>query len=73
MLILKTSKQLKIQFSTSFVSFLFLAAPALISAAPAAEINGNALDTCTAEVAGGVAAAEFDFSKRTTGAELFAR
>lgn len=61
------------QFSTSFVSFLLLAAPALISAAPAAEINGNALDMRTAEVAGSAAAAEFDFSKRTAGAELFAR
>lgn len=61
------------QFSTSFISFLLLAAPALISAAPAAEINGNQLDTRTAETPGGAAAPELDFTKRAAGEELFAR
>ncbi|KAK8122773.1 hypothetical protein PG984_011443 [Apiospora sp. TS-2023a] len=59
------------QFTTQLVSLLLLAAPALVSAAPAAELNGELLATRSAEDYG-AAAAEFDFTKRAVEI-LFAR
>lgn len=63
------------QFSTQLVSLLLLAAPALISAAPApAEPGSNGSDLLAARGAAdyGAAAAEFDFTRRAVEA-LFAR
>lgn len=65
------------QFTTQLVSLLLLAAPALVSAAPAAPaaepVNGSSelLATRSAEDYG-AAAAEFDFTKRAVEV-LFAR
>ena len=59
------------QFTTQLVSLLLLAAPTLISAAPATEINGDALVARTAEEYG-ASATDYDFTRRAVEL-LFAR
>lgn len=66
-----TTTTVTMQFTTQLVSLLLLAAPTLISAAPATEINGDALVARTAEEYG-ASATDYDFTRRAVEL-LFAR